>query len=283
MSDMPDEARAIIDQAMKARPADPPPAGIPAEQVVNREEPTAPQPAPANPQEPTAEQPPGRPEADGPSDEQRVPFKRFEETNKARKAAESALEKQATELATLRSELAEEKRQRELAAIISGENRPKGWSDFSEEAKTVWLAEQVASRSQTTPQPSATDNGDSRDAIAAKWKLMEDESLDVRQAAVVYDIQQEAQGLPLEDVLVLAARRRPELFAAAEGAGSSVDSPQVPSSHSVNAPKSTRTRTAQEPSKSDQHRQRMLESKDPRHQTKSAVEWIASRVTLPEV
>ena len=168
MSDMPPEAKAIIERAMGARPADPPPAGLPAEQVVNRETPTDSQPAQATPKEDPSTEPPGQPGPDGPSDEQRVPYDRFEKVNRAKNDAEKALEKQKTELETLRKQLEEVQRKQELAAIVSGENRPKGWDDFSDEQKMVWLSEQVASRTQTNPQPSATDNGDSAVAIAAK-------------------------------------------------------------------------------------------------------------------
>jgi len=203
--------------------------GIPeGEQGVSEESPTSP-PAASNSDEEQISEPrqtdEPSPQDDG---EPRIPKSRFD-------SLASKLEDKDQELAKLRSELDEVNRKTALAAIHEGRDRPSEWSDYSDEQRMAWTADKVA---QLHTQP-AMQTPDSE--VAAKWKLMEEDGYSIQQAGVLHSVQKEFPGMSAGDAKVLASQRSPDLF---RDEGPSQQSAEVPDSHVVGRPRSTKSQAA---------------------------------------
>jgi len=208
-----------------------------------------------------------KPESGG---EQRVPIERLQQVLAQNTEAKAALASRDKELATLREQVAEHESQRELADIVGGK-RPKGWGDLDEEAKMVWLARETAQRSQTK-EPKSQEPNAALAGMVAKLELMETEGFSLQQAGAIVNIQEHANGLSMEETVMLARTRSPDLFSE-EGTSGSVSS--VPATHAVAGPSSSKS--SQPPNKDtvEEARQEMLGAKSYGEAKRKAVNFIA--------
>tara|TARA_R100000808_G_scaffold21160_1_gene45758 strand:+ start:5886 stop:6668 length:783 start_codon:yes stop_codon:yes gene_type:complete len=203
--------------------------GIPAgDQGVTEESPTSP-PAASNSDQEQIDEPrqvdEPVPQDDG---EPRIPKSRFD-------SLAAKLNDKDQELAELRSELEKVNREKALSNIYEGKDRPDGWGDFSDEQRMAWTADQVAQLHADSTRPPLESE------VSAKWKLMEEGGYSIQQAGALHSVQKEFPGMSADDARTLAHSRSPELFATE---GASQQSAEVPDSHVVAKPRSTKSQAA---------------------------------------
>lgn len=272
-----EKAMSIINQAREAIGPDPvgehgPPAGTPPGQGVPQGVPPAPTPVASPEQQPSAEPPRQTPAGSEVQEgDQRVPYDRFNKVNSERKALADANAKMLTELATLQKQIKDHAAQEEITKLTASLKTPEGEDGKGPSTDAlVKLVEKMVELKSTSSQEPSSGAAD----VAAKWKLMENEGLTLQQAGVVYDFQQKAPNLSLDDVLLLARGKNQELFGED---GSPGDSPPVPGSHSVNTPRSTQS-SAPVRNKLEEKREKMLNlprgAKTSREQRAAALDFL---------
>ena len=208
----------------------------PSDQAVESpKEPPKPKPE-ANAQTQESQSQPGPAKAvDEGGGEESVPIARFREVNDRMKRAESAnQDRDKTDAAT-------QKKVRELEAKnsrleIQTGKRPDGFDEMDSVEQGLWLQEQQE-KYRTEPEPVVDSDAQT---IKEKWDLMEELNISPQQASAIHQAKKDAPGLNAEELMSLAASRRPDLF---EVSQEPEGGPSVPPSHQMRPPSSSGTRT----------------------------------------
>lgn len=206
-----------------------------------------------NPQAPTIETPPaeGTPPPETPpvetpvegepgDEEQRLPKARFDQVNVRMHTAETDLAAEKSRTAALTKELAESKRESQLAALRDGTDRPKGFDDMDAQQQQYWLNErqfEIHRKNEVAAAPPPTNDADIRKVV----DMAKEQGFTLEQAELVDTLQKElGKGATLQEATAIARMRQPGLF---QSNGSPPDQSAVPTSHASQPPRSTGTRS----------------------------------------
>jgi len=185
---------------------------------------------------PTAQTPANPPTESGGAGgegEPRIPKHRLDEVIAQRNEARDESTNQGEENAGLRKELDALKQKAKLAELKSGEGRPADFDDRSDVDKMIWLQEQVGSAAPVTETPKQ--DPDVLTMKAERQLMLKGYTME--EAVILNDIMQTNPNLDSGDIMTLAEKKAPDLFAGYEDEGESGSHP----SHTTSRPRSTRT------------------------------------------